>query len=102
MNFRLGGELPDDHVFFSVIRPLVEGVFKFVSWLIITATLGVVAGLTRNIWLWAMYGACHLLLIFFLQTFFNWLFLMRFPGRPGRKQKLIPPVGFGRWLYKAR
>ena len=39
MDFRFGGEL-DDHEFMSRVRPLVDWTFKFISWLIITATLG--------------------------------------------------------------
>jgi hypothetical protein len=41
MDFRFGGELPDDHVFMSRVRPLVDWTFKFISWLVITATFGV-------------------------------------------------------------
>jgi hypothetical protein len=40
MKFRFGAELPDDHVFLSRVRSLVDWTFKFVSWLVITATLG--------------------------------------------------------------
>jgi hypothetical protein len=89
MDFRFGGELPDEHVFLSRVRPLVDWTFKFISWLIITATLGVAAEVTKNAWLWAIYFLGQLLLIFFLQSFFNWLFTMKFPRRAGRKSSPV-------------
>jgi hypothetical protein len=102
MDFRFGGELPDDHVFLDRVRPLIDWSFKFISWLIITATLGVAAQITKNLWLWGLYFLCHGLLIFFLQAFFSWLFTMKFPGRSSRKEPSRPRQGFWAWMYKVR
>jgi len=33
------GTLPDDHSFLRIMRPLTDWVFKFISWMIIGATL---------------------------------------------------------------
>lgn len=69
MDFRFGGELPDDHVFLTRTRSLVDWTFKFISWLAVTATFGVAAEVTGNKWLWGVYILSHLLLIFFLRRF---------------------------------
>lgn len=101
MDFRFGGELPDDHVFLTRIRSLVDWSFKFVSWLIITGTLGVAAHATSNTWLWSLYGLCQLLLFLFLQTFFDWLFKMKFPGRKSaRPERLAPRSRVWIWIHK--
>jgi hypothetical protein len=102
MNFRFGGELPDGHVFLSRVRPLVDWTFKLISWLIITATLGVAAEVTKNAWLWAIYFLAQLLLIFFLQSFFSWLFAMKFPGRAKRKSTVAVRTGAWAMLRKVR
>lgn len=102
MDFRFGGVLPDDHVFLTRIRSLVDWSFKFVSWLIITGTLGVAAHATNNAWLWGLYVICQLLLIFFLQTFFDWLFEMKFPRREGRKENALLPSRAWTWVHKSK
>ncbi|MDE5458593.1 hypothetical protein GWE18_38625 [Bradyrhizobium sp. CSA112] len=103
MDFRFGGELPDDHVFLDRIRSIVDWSFKFISWLIITATLGVAAHATKNLWLWGLYFLCQGLLIVFLQTFFSWLFSMKFPGSKGSRNKnAAARQGFWIWVHKAR
>jgi hypothetical protein len=103
MDFRFGGELPDDHVFLSRVRSIVDWSFKFISWLAITATLGAAAEVTKNGWLWAIYFLCQLLLIFFLQAFFSWLFAMKFPR--WSRQKATPEAARNRFwaiLRRAR
>jgi hypothetical protein len=103
MDFRFGGELPDDHVFLTRIRSLVDWSFKFISWLVITATLGVAAEATKSPWLWALYFLSQLLLLFFLQVFFSWLFAMKFPR--WARQRSLPGAARNRFwvtLRKAR
>lgn len=103
MDFRFGGDLPDDHVFRTRIRHLVDWCFKFVSWLGVTATFGVAAEITNNRWLWGIYIFCHILLIFFLQSFFSWMFAMQFSKkRQQRTTSKVPASGFGRWMIKFR
>ncbi|MBT1516250.1 hypothetical protein KIP88_37990 [Bradyrhizobium sp. SRL28] len=102
MHFRFGGELPDDHPFLERFRSLVDWSFKFISWLIITATLGVAAQVTKDPWLYGLYFLCHVLLIFFLQAFFSWLFTMKIPGGRSRKEPAAPRRGWWAWMHKAR
>jgi hypothetical protein len=103
MDFRFGGILPDDHVFLNRVRPLVDWTFKFISWLVITSTFGVAAEVTKNAWLWAIYFLGQLLLIFFLQSFFSWLFEMKFARKEGRKPSpAAARTGFGATVRKAR
>jgi hypothetical protein len=45
----------------------------------------VAARVTNSPWLWAIYFLCQVLLIFFLQVFFSWLFAMKFPQKVGQK-----------------
>ena len=103
MDFRFGGELPDDHVYLNRVRPIVDWSFKFISWIAITATLGVAADVTSNKWLWGMYAICQLLLFWFLQTFFSWLFTMKFPRKAAAKPRAeVARTGIKLWVYKAR
>lgn len=103
MDFRFGGELPDDHVFLNRIRSLVDWTFKFISWLLVAATIGVAAEVTKNPWLWGIHYLCLLLLLFFLQAFFSWLFTMKFPGK-ARPKSAPAPARTGHWaiVRKAR
>ena len=103
MDFRFGGELPDDHVYLNRIRPIVDWSFKFISWIAVTATLGVAADVTSSKWLWGMYCFCQLMLIMFLQTFFSWLFEMKFPrGAAAKPRPVVVRTGFKLQVYKAR
>lgn len=103
MDFRFGGVLPDNHVFLDRVRSIVDWSFKFVSWLIITATLGVAAHATKNVWLWGLYFICQGLLVFFLQSFFSWLFSMEFPGiKRSQEEAAVVRQGFWAWMHKAK
>jgi hypothetical protein len=33
------GEFPEDHHFLLIVRPIVEGCFRFLGWLVVLATL---------------------------------------------------------------
>lgn len=109
-------ELPDDHAFLSPVRSLVDGVFKVIGWLALSATIQVAAEATQSApLLWLAYIGCFTVL-FYLQKFLNWLTHGKLPGmtvalrdaRPGRSSKLagirllsrvgVPLLGLVIWI----
>lgn len=102
MDFRFGGELPDDHVFLTRIRPLVDWTFKLFSWLLVTSTFGIAAEVTKSPWLWAIYGLSQLFILLFLQSFFDWVFTMKFPKWSKKKPAAPPAVGWRKYVRSIR
>lgn len=97
-------ELPDDHAFLSPVRSLVDGVFKVIGWLALSATVQVAAEATRSALLWSMCLIGYLMIAFYIQTFIAWLGHGKLPRmtaairdvRPGRGSRF----SFVRWLSR--
>nr|AWM01283.1 hypothetical protein CIT40_15410 [Bradyrhizobium amphicarpaeae] len=73
-------ELPDDHGFIYSARGLVDGYFKVLSWLLITATFQIIAETSHSALAWALCVLAYLMIFFYLQAFVNWLAHMRWRG----------------------
>ncbi|OSI69917.1 hypothetical protein [Bradyrhizobium canariense] len=109
-------ELPDDHAFLSPVRSLVDGVFKIIGWLALSATIQVAAEATRSALLWSLCLTGYFMIAFYIQTFFDWLTHGKLPGmatsirdvRPGQGSRFgfvrllsriaVPAVGIAIWF----
>jgi len=80
------GKLPDHHHFLSVMRPLTDWVFKFLSWLIIGATLAFAWEKTRNPYLAGAALVASILPGAFLYGFLDWLSKLERKSKAGAKQ----------------
>jgi hypothetical protein len=77
------GELPENHIFLYLVRPFVESCFKLITWLIVIATLEVAADLTGSRSIGIVWGVAYLLVLWFVQSFVDWVFSLK---------SLRPPV----------
>ncbi|SFN80876.1 hypothetical protein SAMN05216573_12258 [Bradyrhizobium sp. Rc3b] len=83
---------------------MVDGFFKIVAWLALSATIQVVAEATRSVLLWTLCLTGYFMLVLYIQTFVDWLTHGKLPGmavairevRPGKGARF----GFVRWLSR--
>ena len=67
------GKLPDGHPFITIIRPVTDWVFKFISWLVIAATLALAWQKTRNPFLAGAALVANVLPGAFIYSLLAWL-----------------------------
>lgn len=109
-------ELPDEHTFLSPVRSLVDGVFKLIAWLALSATIQVAAESTHSALLWSLCLTGYFMIAFYIQLFLDWLTHGKLPGmsaairdvRPGKRSRfavirvlsryMIPATGLIIWL----
>jgi hypothetical protein len=97
------GTLPDDHGFLRIMRPLTDWVFKFISWMIIGATLVFAWQKTGSPYIGALALVAVVLPGAFLLSFLNWLLdIDRGPKRTYQtKQRIrsfVVSIGFILWI----
>jgi hypothetical protein len=80
------GTLPNHHHFLTIIRPLTDWVFKFISWLVIGATLVLAWEKTRNPYLAGTALVASILPGTFLYSFLQWLSRLERKPKSGAKQ----------------
>ncbi|KYK44900.1 hypothetical protein A1D31_11830 [Bradyrhizobium liaoningense] len=78
-NFRYF-DLPYDHGFIYSVRGLVDGYFKILGWLVITATFQIIAETSHSALIWAICIIAYVMVLFYIQAFINWLSHMRRRG----------------------
>ncbi|MET4235555.1 hypothetical protein ABIA85_008866 [Bradyrhizobium sp. LA6.10] len=86
-------ELPDDHAFLSPVRSLVDGVFKVIAWLALSATIQVAAEATRSVLLWSLCLTGYFMIAFYIQTFVDWLTHGKLPGMSAAIRDVRPGKG---------
>jgi hypothetical protein len=74
--------LPDEDPFLFPVRPIVENSFKIIMWLGIAATFQIAATVTRSWYLWGVCGLAYLLILFYLQSFIDWIWKIRSDRSP--------------------
>jgi hypothetical protein len=77
------GTLPSHHHFLLIIRPLTDWVFKFITWLIIAATLWLGWERTGNWYLLTAAAITGLLPGAFIYSLLQWLSKLERPKKPG-------------------
>lgn len=94
------GRLPDDDPFLLIMRPVTDWVFKFVSWLIIGATLVYAWEKTKSPYLAGLGVIATVFPGAFLYSFLQWLSKLERKGKAGSKAgQPAPPRG---WRWKLR
>jgi hypothetical protein len=78
--------LPDDHHFLLIVRPLTDWAFKFISWLIIGATLVFAWEKTHNPYLAGAALVASILPGAFIYSFLEWLSKLERKPKAGAKQ----------------
>jgi hypothetical protein len=92
------GELPDDHVFLTRVRSLVDWSFKLIAWLLLCATLQVGAQATGNAYIWTLAILANILIYFFCQSALDWIWhLKRYKQRDERPKETKLLNKFFRW-----
>lgn len=74
--------LPDEDPFLFPVRPIVENSFKIITWLGIAATFQIAATVTHSWYLWGVCGFAYLLILFYLQSFIDWMWKIRSDRSP--------------------
>jgi hypothetical protein len=97
MEFKFG-ELPDDHVFLTRVRSLVDWTFKLIAWLALCATLQVAAQTTGSPYICGLSILAYLMIFFFCQSFLDWLWhLKRYTKKEKPTTAPKPPGRLKRW-----
>lgn len=89
------GEFPEDHHFILITRPFVEWSFKFIGWMILTATIRYAYEKTSSTFLLGMTIFAYLLLLGFVGAFVDWFRSFRFNS--ALKRQPIDIAKLGRW-----
>lgn len=72
------GEIPNDHPFVALMRPIVEGAFKLTSWMIVVAAISYAQEKTGSTLLWVVQTILQFLIFGFVWSFIDWLSTFRF------------------------
>lgn len=80
------GNLPERHPFLEILRPLTDWTFKFIGWMVISATIYIGWERTGNRWLLAAAIITEILPACFVYSFLQWLSALERPKKATNQQ----------------